>query len=187
MLACVAILATLVAAARGQDPADSADRPAGNVNELTLAGLRPGRSTIALAEALWGYSWRHPSRDEGDLYVWCDARTHLKLTLEARPGGLIRVVTVSRMPPARPLGACSAVLDDKVETTGRGVRLGDTPRQLKQVYGKPFFSGPSSWDGHDVNMIVFNFSWAGIHKPQILESSFAAGKLVKMTLSAQYY
>ncbi|MGH9482910.1 MAG: hypothetical protein ACRD1L_12555, partial [Terriglobales bacterium] len=61
-------------------------------------------------------------------------------------------------------------------------------QQLKQVYGKPFFEGPSSWAGHDVQLIVFNFSWAGADKPQILESSFdAAGHLVKMTLSAQYY
>lgn len=189
----MALLATLVCCAQAQDPADSYDHPAGNVNELTLAGLRPGRSTIAQAEALWGRQWHHPARDEDDVYVWCDASSHIELSLEAtvaqppRRGGEIRVVTVSRMPPALPVGACSAVLGKGAASTGRGVRLGDSPQRLKQVYGKPFFTGPSTWNGRDVNMIVFNFSWAGTSKPQILESSFAGGKLVKMTLSAEYY
>lgn len=177
----------LSVALRAQDPADSFDHPAGNVNELTLAGLRPGRSTIAQAEALYGNHWRHPSRDEHDLYVWCDAHTKLRLTAEARPDGRIRVVTIAAMPPALPVGACSAALSRRAAQTGRGVRLGESPQQLRHVYGTPFFTGPSSWNGHDVDMIVFNFSWAGASKPQILESSFAGGTLVKMTLSAEYY
>lgn len=177
----------LACSARAQDPADSYDHPAGNVNELKLAGLQPGRSTVAEAEALWGKQWHHPSRDEDDVYVWCDTHSHIQLSLEATRAGLIRVVTVSRMPPALPVGACTAVLGKRAATTGRGVRLGDSPERLQHVYGKPFFTGPSSWNGRDVNMIVFNFSWAGTSKPQILESSFAGGKLVKMTLSAEYY
>ncbi|TAN22244.1 MAG: hypothetical protein EPN33_08210 [Acidobacteria bacterium] len=187
VFSCVALLAMLVCSARAQDPADSYDHPAGNVNELTLAGLRPGQSRIAQAEALWGKQWHHPSRDEDDVYVWCDARSHLQLSLEATREGLIRVVTVSRMRPAPAAGGCTAVLGDGAAKTGRGVRLGDSPQRLKHVYGKPFFTGPSSWRGRDVNMVVFNFSWAGTSKPQILESSFAGGKLVKMTLSAEYY
>lgn len=183
----MALAATLLCVARAQDPADSSDHPPGNVNELTLAGLRPGRSTIAQAEALWGKGWQHPARDEDDIFIWCDARAGLQLHLEAAPGGLIHVVTVSRMPPAPAPRSCSATLEVRKLRTGRGVHLGATPVQLLRVYGKPFFTGPSSWNGRDVRMIVFNFSWAGTGKPQILESTFWQGKLAKMTLSAEYY
>lgn len=170
-----------------QDPSSSADHPRGNVNELTLAGLRPGQSLIAQAVARWGEHWYHPTRDERDIYIWCDARQHISVQLEARGSAQkIDVVTVERLlgtPPA----SCTASLPADVTRTGRGVRLGDSAQRLKAVYGTPFFTGPSSWRGHEVQFIVFNFSWAGDDVPQILESSFDAGRLVKMTLSAEYY
>lgn len=185
-LACAAVfLLLLLPCTWAQDPALSSDHPPGNVNELTLAGLRPGQSTIAQAAARFGPHWRHPSADETDLYVWCDARSGLELRLEAPSGSAIEVVTVSRIPglPA----SCGARLGSAAARTGRGVKLGDAPRQLLASYGKPFFQGPSSWRGQDAQLIVFNFSWAGEDKPQILESTFLDGRLVKMTLSAQYY
>ncbi|HET9785209.1 MAG TPA: hypothetical protein VFP94_09680 [Terriglobales bacterium] len=206
-----------------QDPASSADHPPGNVNELTLAGLQPGSSRLATAEARWGKQWTHPDADERDVYVWCDAHSRLRISLEAG-GGTVRVVTVEHLrdkavdtrhltrvaPDGRPApwlrspaagarsapgaselpraGGCMAHLPASVAHTGRGVRLGASEAQLLHAYGKPFFSGPSSLDGHNVKLVVFNFSWAGSDKPQILESTFnAAGKLVKMTLSAEYY
>jgi hypothetical protein len=179
------LLAGVICAA--QDPSDSADRPPGNVNELTLAGLRPGESTIAAAQARYGPHWAHPSPDEKDLYVWCDASSQVQLSLEAASDGTIQVVTVERLlHPAAP-AQCDARLPLAIAHTGRGVQLGDTPQQLRHVYGKPFFVGPSSWDGKNVQFIVFNFSWAGESDPQILESSFDGPRLVKMTLSAQYY
>ena len=196
------LVAGLVAGLWAQDPADSADHPPGNINELTLAGLRPGRTSLASAEKRLGGGWQHPSRDEKDMYVWCDASTRLRLSLEVQ-SGIVHVVTVEKFLP-RPLGqtrerpgqnvashprpdACTATLRPSVARTGRGVKLGDTPARLKSVYGKPFFQGPASWEGRNVDLIVFNFSWAGPHLPQILESSFDNGRLVKMTLSAEYY
>ncbi|MGN6593707.1 MAG: hypothetical protein ACTHJX_12495 [Terriglobales bacterium] len=183
-------LALLVALPlRAQDPASSADRPPGNVNELTLAGLQPGRSRLEAAEARWGRQWTHPDADESDVYVWCDARSRLRIGLDTGASGTVRVVTVERMAAGKGSPeACHAQLSAAVARTGRGVRLGDSEAQLLRTYGKPFFSGPSSLDGHNVRLVVFNFSWAGSDKPQILESTFdGAGKLIKMTLSAEYY
>lgn len=181
------LILVLCGFAVAQDPATSSDRPPGNVNELTLAGLRPGSSTVGSAVARFGAHWTHPSADEKDLYVWCDAAQGVRLSLEANPSGTIQVVTVNRLLGAAPK-ACADRLPPSFARTGRGVRLGNSPQQLKHVYGKPFFEGPSSWNGQDVQLIVFNFSWAGSDKPQILESSFdSAGRLVKMTLSAEYY
>ncbi|HUX67425.1 MAG TPA: hypothetical protein VMV31_08040 [Terriglobales bacterium] len=174
-----------------QDPASSSDHPPGNVNELTLAAIRPGRDRLATVLARWGRAFTHPSPDEGDVYVWCDARQRLQFSVENSAQGArhdtIQAVTVNRLLGPLP-PHCAAHLPAALARTGRGVRLGDTAQQLKQVYGKPFFDGPASWDGRDVHLIVFNFSWAGSDRPQILESSFdAAGRLVKLTLSAQYY
>jgi hypothetical protein len=170
--------------ARAQDPRDSADHPAGNVNELTLAGLRPGRTTIGEAERRLGAGWRHPDPDERDVYDWCDARRGVEISLEANPRGVIRVVTAERPRTA----ACDGRLPPARYATGRGLALGDGVARLLKTYGKPFFQGRASWRGERVRLIVFNFSWAGSSKPQILESSFdARGRLVKMTLSAEYY
>lgn len=182
----VALVLALVAAAAAQDPASSADRPPGNVNELTLAGLRPGQTTVTEALKRLGAGWTHPSPDEHDLYDWCDAATRLRVQIEAHGSDIVQVVTVERMPDP-PNGGCRAKLPLRLARTGRGVALGAAAVRLRAVYGKPFFAGPASWRGRNVQMIVYNFSWAGSDKPQILESTFDHGALVKFTLSAQYY
>lgn len=168
-----------------QGPASNPDHPPGNVDERTLAGLRPGRSTLNEAVRLYGVNWFHPTAQETDLYQWSDPGRHLLLSLEVNGRGTIRVVSVTRTTLA---AATSSALPASAEATGRGMRLGDSEQTLLHIYGKPFFEGPSSLDGRDVRLIVFNFSWAGASKPQILESSFdASHRLIKMTLSAEYY
>jgi len=176
----------LAVLAGAQDPASSADRPPGNVNELTLAGLRPGVTTAAEAVRRLGPGWTHPSADEHDLYDWCDHATRLRVQIEERGAGAVQAVTLERMPAGGTSG-CHAHLPVSLARTGRGVALGAAPARLRAVYGKPFFTGPASWRGHDVEMIVYNFSWAGSDKPQVLESTFGHGALIKLTLSAQYY
>lgn len=172
-------------ALRGQDVDGNPDHPAGNVNELMLAGLRPGRSTLHEAVRLYGPHWFHPTPQETDLYLWSDPARHLLLGAEVNKQGRIQVVSVTR---TERNASIRSVLPSRAEATGRGVRLGDIQQRLRKVYGKPFFEGPSSLDGHDVHLIVYNFSWAGTDKPQILEASFdSSGHLVKMTLSAEYY
>lgn len=168
-----------------QESDGNPDHPAGNVNELTLAGLRPGRSTLQDAIRHYGPHWFHPTPQETDLYLWSDPAHHLLLSAEVNQQGQIRVVSVTRTERTAPV---RSVLPLRAATTGRGVRLGTTEQHLRAVYGKPFFEGPSSLNGHDVHLIVYNFSWAGTDKPQILESSFdRSGHLVKMSLSAEYY
>src|SRR5690348_7599045 len=92
------LAAALIGVAGAQDPATSADHPPGNVNELTLAGLRPGQSHVADAVARWGDHWHHPSKDEQDLYIWCDAHSHLRVQLEVQGSAhTVEVVTVERL------------------------------------------------------------------------------------------
>lgn len=172
-------------ALRAQDVDGNPDHPAGNVNELTLAGLRPGRSSLREAIRLYGPHWFHPTPQETDLYLWSDPARHLVLGVEVNKQGRIEVVSVTR---TERNSSVQSALPLRAEVTGRGARLGDTQQRLRKVYGKPFFEGPSSLDGHNVHLIVYNFSWAGADKPQILEASLdSSGHLVKMTLSAEYY
>lgn len=172
-------------ALRGQEVDGNPDHPAGNVSELTLAGLRPGRSTLREAVRMYGPHWFHPTPQETDRYLWSDPVRHILLSAEVNQQGEIRVISVTH---TNRDAAIRSVLPLRAGATGRGVRLGDSLHRLRTVYGKPFFEGPSSLDGHDVHLIVYNFSWAGADKPQILESSFdSSGHLVKMTLSAEYY
>jgi len=179
----VAAVISLGGAAAAQDPASSSDRPPGNVNELTLFRIRPGQETLSRVVARLGEHFHHPSPDEQDLYIWCDARSRLQLSVEVKLG-VIQVVSLSR--PSG--GDCTGHLVPAAARTGRGVALGISAAELKHVYGKPFFEGPSSLGGQNVHFVVFNFSWAGTDRPQILEASFDGGDhLIKLTLSAEYY
>ncbi len=190
-------LASCAVLALAQGPPSNPDHPPGNVNELTLAGIRPGRVRIAAEVRRFGTQWFHPSPDEPDIYIWQDLKNGLRLTLEVDDKGVVRAVTVLRadalpndgLPPTlRRTNLPRAHLPLSIASTGRGMRLGDSPIRLLHIYGKPFFRGSAQLDRQQVEMIVFNFSWAGRQYPQILESSFDSHHhLIKMTLSADYY
>lgn len=177
IFALVMLCAVLCPASR-QDASDNPDHPAGNRNELTLAGLRPGRSRLAEAVHRFSRHWKHPSEEEPDVYVWKVGGVQVTVEIDDRK--VIRVVTVEQHP-------LSAFAGSRRLGTGRGLRLDDSPGRLLALYGKPFFRGPASLEGRDVELIVFNFSWVGAEVPQILESTFEQGKLIRMVLSADYY
>ncbi len=152
--------------------------------ELTLAGLRPGVSRLSGALRRFGPRWSHPSGDEHDIYQWYDARRRLAISVEVSREGIVRYVTVWR----HRLALASTVLPPGSARTGLGLRLGQSPARARALYGPPFFSGPSVLDRRQVLYVSFKFSWAGADKPQVLECSFnAAHRLIKMTLSADYY
>jgi len=176
------MLCSVVCTASIQGPSDNPDHPVGNHHELTLAGLQPGRSHLTDALRRFSRHWKHPSEEEPDVYVWNLAG--VQVSVEVDDQKVVRVVTVEdhrihAVAPAMP------VL--KRLETGRRLRLGDAPERLLALYGKPFFRGPASLEGRDVQLIVFNFSWAGAGVPQILESTFDQGRLIRMVLSADYY
>jgi len=179
IFALVVLCAVLCPASR-QGTSDNPDHPAGNRSELTLAGLRPGRSRLAEAVHRFSRHWKHPSEEEPDVYVWTVGG--VQVTVEVDDRKVIRVVTVER----HPLSAFGAPGSRRLGT-GRGLGLGDSPGRLLALYGKPFFRGPASLEGRNVQLIVFNFSWVGAEVPQILESTFEQGKLIRMVLSADYY
>ena len=161
--------------------------PARVHNELQLGGLRPGWNTLQDALRRFGPHWYHPTPNETGIYEWNDPRRHWLLRLEVGGGDVIQAITIEQT-PARAAPPAATRLPASADRTGLGIELGDRRQALLDRYGRPFFEGPSVLDGQRVALVVFNFSWAGSDKPQILESSFdPAGRLIKMTLTAEYY
>ncbi len=153
-------------------------------DELTLARLRPGRDKLARAIALYGKTFS-TDPNTPDLPVWVDAQKRLYLRLELREDRTIEAVTVASFGPEP---TAKTKLPATADSTGRGLRLGDSIEKTRRLYGPPYFSGPSTEGGRELILLVHKFS-AEKDQPQILETSFdpVSRRLVKITLSFPYY
>jgi len=184
-LLCVSVLAasSLLASQPRASSAQSATPPK-RAHELTLAGLRPGKDTLADADARYKKKLRRAEPD--GRMVWADACR--KRTLELEPGekGVIQSLTVSTLNPA---GDCSGKLDDPLRTslwkTGRGLKLGDPRDHIIELYGEPNSSGPSAKGSQELELLFYSFDWAGSDVPQVMEVSCerATGRVVEITLA----
>ncbi len=123
-------------------------------NELTLAGLRPGRDTLALAEARYKTKYRKSTPGAGDLTEWVDECTGRALALELGEKNIIKSVMISTLGKLLPPGnaACRESVRDLLQTklwkTGRGLKLGDPRDHVLELYGEPNSSGPSEKGSH---------------------------------------
>jgi len=180
----IVLLAGLPAAvpARPQAPSPA---PESRVDELTLAGLRPGRDTLADAKRHYG------SKDVSDLSdgttQWRDACTGHAIMLELGANGVIQSVTISAI--ASEAGACSGRHGDALHEdqwqSGHGLHLGDTQDRVTQIYGDPNSSGPSVKGKHELELMYYAFDWAGSSVPQVMEVFCArdSGRVMEITLA----
>ena len=155
--------------ARPQAPSPA---PESRVDELTLAGLRPGRDTLADAKRHYG------SKDVSDLSdgttQWRDACTGHAIMLELGANGVI---------------ACSGRHGDALHEdqwqSGHGLHLGDTQDRVTQIYGDPNSSGPSVKGKHELELMYYAFDWAGSSVPQVMEVFCArdSGRVMEITLA----
>ena len=156
-------------------------------NELTLAGLRPGRD--ALANAFKQYSEKYLSGDPAaaDVKEWRDPCTGRALSLELDARSMIQAITVSSLVPQE--GKCEdrrfGTLAVQDWVTGRGLRLGDPQDRVIQLYGEPNSSGPSVNGDRELEFLYYAFDWAGADAPQVMEIHCAreTGRVVEMTLA----
>jgi hypothetical protein len=156
-------------------------------NELTLAGLRPGRD--ALENALKRYRDRYLSSDRAasEMKQWLDACTGRALSLELDAKAVIQGITVSSLVP--PGGKCEdrrfAALAVSGWVTGRGLRLGDPQHRVVELYGEPDSTGPSIKGDRELEFMYYAFDWAGSDVPQVLQIHCAreSGRVVEMTLA----
>jgi hypothetical protein len=177
------LLTTVVHAQTAKTPPP--EKAAQRANELTLAGLRPGRDSLARAAEL---NKRFGNRKElpGGQTVWFDACRDSSLTIDSDKEKIIQVIRVGFY--------CCSTVDCGVPLgpwkTGRGLRLGDAAGKVVQLYGEPDSRSPSTKDGQPLELMYYAFDWAGPDVPQVMEVLCTRGKdgqpgqVLEITLAA---
>jgi hypothetical protein len=156
------------------------------VNETLLAGLRPGRDTLAVAEK------RFKSKTVGEngspeIKQWRDDCSGRSIRLELDAKAMIQSVTITTLGFQE--GKCSDkradFLDGKNWVTGVGLRIGDSQDRVVDFYGEPNSSGPAAKNGQELELMSYQFDWAGPDVPQAMEVLCArdSGRVVEITLA----
>ncbi len=185
---CASTLAACLtsAGAPTQAPAQGS-APARRVNELSLAGLGPGKDTLAAAERRYKPKYRLASVTNDSVKEWADTCRGRSLRLELDAKGFIRSVTISAL--ARRDANCvekrGDFLGQSSWATGRGLKLGEPRDRVIDYYGEPASGGPSVKGGRELELLSYAFDWAGSDVPQVLEVSCdrATGRVVEITLA----
>jgi len=155
-------------------------------NELTLAGLRPGRDTASRAVQLY----KKPSneaRDQETQMVWAATCQTQTLSIDLDKPRRIQVVRTVELDWA--LGDCIKRTPGPWKT-GHGLRVGDPAAKVVQLYGEPDSRSPSTKDGQPLELWYYAFDWAGPDVPQVMEvlctreKDGQPGRVVEITLAA---
>lgn len=155
-------------------------------NELTLAGLRPGRDTAATAIL----KYKKPSKggNGSTEYSWNDECRHEILYAVAGPSGTIQELRVtegleqSKFECAKPIRS--------PWRTGRNLTIEDPAKRVVALYGEPDSRSPSTKDGQRLELLYYAFDWAGPDVPQVMEvlctmtKDGNPGRVVEITLAA---
>lgn len=161
--------------------------PPQRANELTLAGLRPGRDALPVALKLYKDKYSESEPPQANIKQWFDYCTGRSLSLELDGSSMIQAITVSSLVPQD--GDCAdrrfGLLAVQDWVTGRGLHLGDNLDKIVQLYGEPGSSGPSVHGEHELEFLYYAFDWAGADVPQVMEIHCAreTGRVVEMTLA----
>lgn len=177
----ISAAAALVTALSGA--AHAAGSSAKRANEITLAGLRPGRDTASRAVGLYKTAL-HAGNSEMTWHAYCSKET---LTVELDSEGKIQTVRASetrRLP-----GNCEQIAPVPWRT-GLGLRIGDRAERVVQLYGAPDSRSPGTKGGQRLELFYYAFDWAGPEVPQVMEvvcsvgNDGAPGHVVEITLAA---
>jgi len=158
------------------------------INELTLAGLRPGRSTRTEALQLYkGREFGSPKASPADQLVFQDQCRDLALAMDLDARRTIQVIRVGFY--------CCSTVDCFVAQpspwkTGQGLAIGDSPEKTAQIYGQPDSKSPSTQNGQPLELWYYAFDWAGPDVPQVMEvlctreKDGQPGRVIEITLAA---
>ena len=159
--------------------------PAKRVNELTLAGLRPGRDGTTKATSLY-HKWLAWPATKDEQLAWVDQCRGQIFTIGLDGNGRIQVLRVTR---GAQVGDCVGKKPSPWKT-GRGLRLSDSTAKMTQLYGEPDSRSPSTKDGQPLELWYYAFDWAGPDVPQVMEvlctkeKDGESGRVVEITLAA---
>jgi hypothetical protein len=179
LVVAAALSATAFAAQRTNAPKTA--------NEVTLAGLRPGRDSLNTAFKRYKQKYL-VNKTSTDSKEWRDACTGHSMVLGLDPNSVIQEITVSVLVPRD--GNCNnrrfefLNLDDWV--TGKGLRLGDSRNHVVELYGEPSSSEPVVRDDADFEVLQFDFAGVGADAPQAMRvyCQRDSGRVVEITLVA---
>ena len=164
-------------------------------DELSLAGLRPGRDDMTKAERLF----RKPSatKYDGTNKIWQDPCRHQLLSIIPDPNGTIQEVRVAQTNVnSASTDACASAAESHSRDshsrwiTGHGLVIGDACSRVVALYGQPGSRGPSTKDGQQLELLYYAFDWAGPDVPQVMavlctpERNAKPGRVVEITLAA---
>lgn len=182
---CVSALGTCLLAA---DPVDGVAQDGATPkrdNEVTVAGLRPGKDLLATAEKQ--FRGKHLFVEESERSaVWKDQCTGRFVRVEFGAKRVIQSVTVSSL--GEQMGDCTSkrwpLAADKLKT-GKGLALNQSLERVSELYGEPESRSPSTQTGRELELLVYAFDWAGSDVPQVMEvwCDRATGRVVEITLA----
>jgi hypothetical protein len=172
-----------LAAAQAPKPAHKKSSQPARANELTLAGLRPGRSSIASARAKYKAPVNVNAGESS--YSWIDRCRGELLAIDVDPRLKIQVIRVEGFPKTE----CESVASAQWKT-GNGLRRGEPTQKVLQLYGPPDSKSPSSKNGQPLELWYYAFDWAGPDVPQVMEvlctkeQDGKPGQVTEITLAA---
>jgi hypothetical protein len=155
-------------------------------NELTLAGLRPGRDKLTRA-ALLNKEFGKGKPLPGDQTAWYDVCRDLSLIIDSDEQKHAEVIRAGAW---RGSTADCMVTTPSPWKTGLGLRVGDPTAKLASLYGQPDSKSPSTRNGQPLELWYYAFDWAGPDVPQVMEvlctreANGQPGKVVEITLAA---
>jgi len=160
----------------------------GRVNELSLAGLRPGHDKVSAP----ANEFRDLTRDAAvtDAYVWGDICMHRELRVETDGSGVVKIVTVGSNYKPEIMAKCAASAMDpkrlRLVASGHGLQLGDACGRIEEIYGKAESRSPSVRGNDKLELYLYKFDWAGPDVPQVMEVSCGTSSqaVVEITLAA---
>jgi len=184
---CLAFAAATILDAQSSRPATK-KAGAHRMNELTLAGLRPGRDTRGKAIQLF----RKPiasTDSQNNQLSWASGCNLQTLTMDVDADGKIQVIRATAAEAKGAMLDCKSVQPTSWRT-GNGLRIGDAASRVAELYGQPDSRSPSTKDGQPLELWYYAFDWAGADVPQVMEvlctveKNGSTGRVVEITLAA---
>jgi hypothetical protein len=155
------------------------------VNELRLAGLRPGRDTISRAHHLYHKPYEFDDTGGRDGEIWLDYCYHLMLVVDFDSAKKIQTVRVGEG-----IGVGDCFLEKQSPwKTGAGLHVHESTDRVIALYGQPDSRSPSTKGGQQLELLYYAFDWAGPDVPQVMEvlctpeKDGKPGRVVEITLA----